>query len=221
MALAVALLDEEVPLGPVGEATAKQAALAVVEVPRFPPVWRAANRAAHQQLLRNLEDDQAKGDVTIQLGGLVASMAESLGAGPLATTVIALNPTFTVASSEDLERAREAYTVLETLGAWLPLAWVFMVALSLLAARRRRRTGFWLGVGSAITLGLLLPVLARVEDELVSSVPAGDEELARAVWDVVSADLRNGVVLGIGISLLVALAFLMSGVVSGLVRRPA
>jgi hypothetical protein len=212
----VDLVNEQVPLGP-AEATVKQAALVVVEGPQFPPVWRSANRAAHQELLRILEDDQAKGDVTIQLGDLVAPMARSLGQGQLATQVSELNPTFTVASSENLQQARDGYTVLEMLGAWLPLVWVILVALALLVARHRRRTGVWLGIGSAITLGLLLPFLALVEDEVVDSVPARDQGLARAVWDVVTEDLRSGVAVGIGVSLLVALAFLLSG----LVRRPA
>ena len=211
----VDLVDERVPLGP-AEATVKQAAMVVVEGPQFPPVWRSANRAAHRELLRILEADQAKGDVTIQLGDLVTPMARSLGQGQLATQVSELNPTFTVASSEDLQQARDGYTVLETLGAWLPLVWGSLVALALLVARHRRRTGVWLGIGSAITLGLLLPFLVLVEDEVVDSVPARDQELARAVWGVVIEDLRNGVAVGIGVSLLVAVAFL----ISGLVRRP-
>ena len=69
-----------------------------------------------------------------------------------------------MASAEDLEQARNAYRVLETLGAWLPLAWGVLVALALLAARHRRRTGVWLGAGSAVTLALLLPFLAVVKD---------------------------------------------------------
>jgi len=212
----VDLVDEQISLGP-ARPTVKRAALVGVEGPSFPPVWQAANRAAHRDLVRILEDDRAEGDATIRLGGLVSSIAESLGPSPLASTVAELDPTFVVASSEELEQAREGYTVLETLGAWLPLVWVVLVVLALLVARRRRRTGLWLGLGSAITLGLLLPVLAAVEDGLVESVPASDRELARAVWEVVTEDLRNGVALGIGVSLLVALVFLLAG----LVRRPA
>ena len=212
----VDLVDEQISLGP-ARPTVKQATLVVVEGPAFPPVWRAANRAAHRDLVRILEDDSAQGDATIRLGGLVSAIAQSLGPSQLATTVADLDPTFVVASSEELEQARDAYTVLETLGAWLPLAWVVLVVLALLLARHRRRTGVWLGLGSAVTLGLLLPLLAAVEDGLVESAPASDRELARAVWDVVTEDLRNGIALGIGVSLLVALVFLLSG----LVRRPA
>ena len=209
-------VDRQVPLG-LAKPTARQAALVVVEGPQFPPVWRSANRAAHKELLRILEDDRAEGDVNIQLGDLVAPMAESIGQGQLATVVSGLNPTFTVASSENIEQARAAYKVLEALGAWLPLVWLVLVALALLVARRRRRTGALLGIGSAITLALLLPFLALVEDEVVKSVPVRDQDLARAVWDVVTEDLRNGVALGIGVSLLAALVFM----ISGLVRRPA
>jgi hypothetical protein len=211
----VDLVDEQVPLGP-AEATVKQAALVVVEGPTFPPVWRASNRATHRELLRILEDDRAHGDVTIKLGGLVTAMAESLGQGQLASTVAELDPTFTVVSSQQLDRARTGYQVLETLGAWLPLVWLALVALALLVARQRRRTGAWLGFGSAITLGLLLPILAVLEDEVVRSVPSRDQELARAVWDVLTEDLRDLVVLGIGISLVVGVAFLLLG----MVRRP-
>jgi hypothetical protein len=213
----VELVNEQVPLGPAGPAV-HQAALLAVEGPQFPPVWRAANRDAHKELLRILQSDRpAKGDVTIQLGGLVTAIAESLGAGQLASTVSALNPTFTVASSQQLEHARQVYTVLEALGAWLPLAWVVLVLLALLAARNRRRIGAWLGIGSAVTLGLLLALLTLFEDQLVQSVPARDRDLAQAVWDVVTHDLRNGVVVGIAVGLAVAVLFM----VSGLVRRSA
>jgi hypothetical protein len=211
----VDVVDEQVPLGP-AEATVKQAALVVAEGPAFPPVWRAANRATHRQLLRILEDDSAHGDVTIRLGGLVTSVAESLGQGQLAATVAELDPTFTVVSSQYLEEARTGYQVLETLGAWLPLVWLALVALALLVARHRRRTGAWLGFGSAVTLGLLLPFLTLLEDEIVKSVPTRDEDLARAVWDVLTEDLRDLVALGIGASLLVGVAFLLLG----MVRRP-
>jgi hypothetical protein len=53
---------------------------------------------------------------------------------------------------------------------------------------------------------------------VVKSVPTRDQDLARAVWDVVTEDLRNGVALGIGVSLLVAVVFLVLGLVR---RRPA
>jgi len=213
----VDLVNEQVPLG-IAEPTVRQAALVVAEGPAFPPVWRSANRVAHRDLVRILEDDSAHGDVTIRLGGLVTSMAESLGQGQLASTVAGIDPTFTVVSSERLDQARTGYQVLETLGAWLPLVWVALVALALLVARQRRRTGAWLGFGSAITLGLLLPLLTLLEDEVVKSVPARDQELARAVWDVLTEDLRNLVALGIGISLLVGVAFLLSSLVRS---RPA
>jgi len=210
----VDLVDEQISLGP-ARPTVKQATLVVVEGPAFPPVWRAANRAAHRDLVRILEDDRAEGDAVIRLGGLVSAIAESLGPSQLATTVAELDPTFVVASSDELEQARTTYAVLETLGFWLPLVWIVLVVLALLVARHRRRTGFWLGLGSAITLSLLFPFLAAVEDGLVDNVPPGDRELARAVWDVVTEDLRNGVALGIGVSLLVALVFLLLGLFRG------
>ena len=213
----VDLVNDRVPLGP-AEGTVRQAALVVAEGPAFPPVWRAANRAAHRDLVRILEDDNARGDVNIRLGGLVSSMAESLGQGQLASTIAGLDPTFTVVSSERLDQARTGYQILETLGAWLPLVWLALVALALLVARQRRRTGAWLGFGSAITLGLLLPFLTLLEDQVVKSVPTRDQDLARAVWDVLTDDLRNLVVLGIGVSLALGVAFVLLGMIR---RRPA
>src|SRR5688500_4108747 len=46
----VDLVDRQISLGP-ARPTVKQATLTVVEGPAFPPVWRAANRAAHRDLL--------------------------------------------------------------------------------------------------------------------------------------------------------------------------
>lgn len=184
-------LREQLP-GGVGASLARPAVDRVVEGPEFPPLWRAANRAAHQQLVAILEHDN-RGDVTLHLDPVAEAVVDSLTAAALPAGTVDVPPMgVTIAESRELERARTGYRLLGEAGFWLPLLWVGAVAVTLLAARRRLAATARLALASALSLlvGWLLMGVAR--GGVVASVPASDREVAEVVWDGVTASLSTG-----------------------------
>lgn len=189
-----------------GRSAVRAAALGVVRGPAFDPVWRAGNREAHRAAVAVLESERtdADGRVVVDLTGLVSALTgELVRAGLPAAVVPQVNPAFTVARDQDLERARTAYRVTEAAGRWLPVAWLLLAAGVLLVARRRRRAAALLAVGSALALGLLALALVGSGGIVAAQVPPGDEELARAIWDVVVDSLRHRVHVLLGAATLI------------------
>lgn len=171
----------------------RQAAERAVESEQFEQVWRAANREAHRQALAILEDDSAVvdgGNITLDLGELITTILDGLALPGVTDGLIVPDVSFTLARSEDLERAQTAYSILDLLGSWLPAVWVVLAALALLLARGRRWAGLWLSAGSAAGLLVLWPVLAAARTAFQDQVPPADRALAGAVWDVLTRDLE-------------------------------
>lgn len=200
----------------------RQAALQVVRSDAFPPVWESANREAHRELVRILENrGPGTGTVTIELDGLFAALLNQLDrSGFLASQqgVVDVDPRFEMAETAELEKARSAYSALDEAGTWLPVAWAVIAGLALLVARNRARTAVLLGLGSAVTLLLVLPGLHAARGVLLDRTSNADADLIGAVWDVVTEGLRNGIVLGALAG--VALAVLAGAAGALLGRRP-
>ena len=187
-----------------------------VESQEFETLWRSANRAAHGQAVRILEDEGDRpvtndGRVVVELGPVFDSVARALEQRGLvdAAAMPPVEASVPLVRATDLYRARTVYGLLDAAGFWVPALWVVLVALTLLVAPQRRRAAGWLAVGSIggmifLALGLLLARGVLV-NELGSS---GDDELVRAIWDVLVARLYwaigVGFVIGVGVLVLVA-----------------
>jgi len=209
-----------VPLPTGGETLVRLAVQQVVNGEVFRAAWAQANRIAHRQVVAVLEDRGGarlddRGRVTIDLNPVFDDVARNLAAQGLAvpdpTTVDA---SFPVMSAAQLAKARRAYDALDTLGFWLPLAWVATLALTLLLARRRVAATVKVAVASLVATGLLALALVFARDAVTEDLPQRD--VAVAVWDVVVADLWHQIALcAAG---LVAVA-VVSAVVAGLLGR--
>lgn len=200
----------------------RQAAERAVESQQFERAWRSANREAHGQALAILEDDSAVVDgnrVTIDLGALMASMISGLDVSGVSGLGVP-EAKFTLATSDDLERAQTAYSMLDLLGSWLPVAWLALVALTLLLARGRRWAGLWLAAGSAIGLLTLWPALAVARSGFTDQVPPADREVAGAVFDVLTRDLELAII-GLLVAAAAAFAVLAAALLLPRRRTPA
>lgn len=181
----------------------------VIDGPEFPGVWRTANRVAHQQIVKILADDSQADRVTIDLQPVAKQAAAGLRKEglPVRADQVPSVP-FTVARGEDLRQAQDGYLFAKDAGYWSPIAWVLLVALTLIAARRRLRALAWLAAGSAVMVAVALLGLRLARSELLSQVPSGDRDLATAVWEVATRDLRTAyftiAVIGLVVTLLVA-----------------
>lgn len=187
---------------------------------RFEQAWAQGNRQLHQQALAVLEDDDPRvstrdGMVSIDLSGLLTTLQNRLDAEGLATPVDLsnLDATVPVMKRSDLAQVRGVYHLVESLGFWLPLAWVAIVALVLLTARRRLATLGHLAIGALVTLAMLAMLL--IVTRIVATEMSPDQELTEAIWDVVLAPLWTWLWIGAAVAAVVLVARIVAGVLLG------
>ena len=205
--------------------TVRRAVVRVVEGPEFRPAWEDASRSAHEQLVAALEasgdspvaDD---GTVTIELGTLLVAVIEGLDTQGLVDTSNApeLRTEFNLVSAQQLERARTTYQLVHVAGLWMPVIWLLLFIGALLVAVSRRRALVWLGLGSLVCAGGLLLAVSLARREVIARAATGDDALVGAVWDVVTAGLRNGAWLAVAAALVVLLVALTLGLLVGRFR---
>jgi hypothetical protein len=155
--------------------------------PRVQDLWERANRAAHEALLRVLEDETragistAGGVVTLDLRTLLVSIGEELGFGEqLDSRLPETAGQITILQSDQLEAAQTGVKILKVLS-WL----IVFIAIALFAgavwlARGRRET--LRNVGAALVLvGIVLLVVRRVVGNYIVDALSSGESVRDAV----------------------------------------
>jgi hypothetical protein len=205
--------------------TVRRAVVRVVEGPEFRPAWEDANRSAHDQLLTTLEASEDSpvandGTVTIDLGPLLVAVIEAVDTRGLVDTsnAPALRTQFELVSAQQLEQARTTYRLVHLAGLWMPVVWLLLLAAALLVAANRRRALAWLALGSLVCAGGLLVAATLARREVIDRAATADSELIGAIWDVVTAGLRNGAWLAVAGSVVVLLLALTLGLLVGRFR---
>ncbi|MEU9856993.1 hypothetical protein [Streptomyces sp. NPDC047974] len=192
----------------------------VVASPAFQTIWTDANRAIHTSLDRALTGDQEGAvkiqtdTVTIDLAPVIERVKERLVDSGLtiAGKIPEIHTDFTVLRSDDIGKAKTGFALLQTMGVWLPVIAVLLVAGGVLLAVRRRRALVAAALGfafAAVVLGVALTVFRTVYlNALPSSVsPAA----AGSVYDTLIRFLRTSVRVCAVLGVLVALAAWLSG----------
>jgi len=131
----------------------------VVASDAFADAWVQANRVAHDELVRALTGEGggavtvANDTVSVNLAAFIATVKQRLvDAGfTLAARIPEVNASFVLFQSKDITRARSAFNLLDTLGVWLPILTLVLLALGVYVARDHRRAlvGAALGVAGA------------------------------------------------------------------------
>lgn len=190
----------------------------VVHGDEFPDAWEAANRSAHEELVAVLSGDEdavvTDGSIDLQLAVLLNAVIAVLETEGLlqAGAVDPLDASFTLVEAEDLDRAQQAYRLLDALGFWLPAVWLVLLVLTLVLASSRRSALGWLAWGSLAGLLLLSVALALLREHLVGAVPgAEDQQLVRSVVTIVLGDLRATLVAAVVACVLVLAVRWLSG----------
>ncbi|NUT52591.1 MAG: hypothetical protein HOV94_35690, partial [Saccharothrix sp.] len=129
----------------------------------------------------------------------------------LADRVPEVHPTIRVADAPDLARARTAYSLLDRLATWLPVAALVLLVGGVAVARRRRRTLLAAGLGVAAGMVLLAVALAVARAVLVGKAQPDDADATAAAFDVVVRLLRDGLRVVLVLGLAVALVAFLSG----------
>ena len=172
---------------------APQIAQRALATPQFQTLWSQANRAAHQTLLKIVDGGGSTvstngGQVTLDLGSLVAQIGSQLGVnGPIASKIPANAGQLTVLKSNQISTAQDIAKLIRRLPIVLTLLVLLLYGLAVYFAGPRRRqalrsVGFGFIVAGAVALivrgiagGYIVDALTKAE----SVRPA-----AQAVWSI-------------------------------------
>jgi hypothetical protein len=198
---------------------APQVAERLFASPRFQDLWEAANRKAHEGLLKVLNDEGSMvstegGEVKLQLGAVLAQIGEGSGIGE--ALVSKLPPEageITVLKSDELSLAQEVAKLLRKLPVFLTLAALLCFALAVFLSPRRRETlravGIAFVVAGLLSLGLRGFAGTYVVGELSRTTSV--EPAVEAIWTISTSELVTIATSAIVFGLLVALAAVLAG----------
>jgi hypothetical protein len=192
-----------------------QLAERVMKTRRFKAIWRRANRAGHEALLRVLDEEgdaARKGAVVVnltpalrQLAGVLEEegLAEELGVASLAGLVEPGAARIEVLEAEELKQAQDVVRVIRHLTAPAVIATLLFYAFAVYLGRRRLpRTLVGVGLAFAATGGLALLARAVAGHEIVDELIAGtrDREAAAAAWRIATSKIADlaGIAIGLG-----------------------
>ena len=188
-----------------------------------------ANRVAHQQMVNVLSGQQGgavsakNGQVSINLGPFVDKVKERLVAHgfSVAANIPAVNTSFTVFQSQDVTKAQGAYRLLNTLGTWLPILALVLLAIGVYVAKSHRRALLAAALGVAGGMLLLGVILAVVRPLYLDSVPPQvPHDAAATIYDTLLRFLRVSLRAVLVAALVVAAAaFLTGGTVTAVRTR--
>ena len=188
--------------------------------PAFATAWDEANRAAHQQMVNVLSGQQGgavtakNGQVSINLGPFVDKVKQRLVADgfSVAANIPTVNTSFTVFESQGVTRAQGAYRLLNTLGTWLPILALVLLAIGVYVAKSHRRALLAAGLGVAGGMLLLGVTLAVVRPLYLNAVPPQvPHDAAATIYDTLLRFLRVSLRAVLVAGLVVAAAAFLTG----------
>ena len=156
--------------------------------------WQAANRTAHETLLRIIDSDVANSDVSLDLGNLFTQIATATGLP--ASAVDKLPPSVTelqIASGDNLRTGRKALDLFKTIMWVLIVLSVACFAGAIALSRDRRKTIIKVG-GCLMFAGIALVALRRVGGSVVVEALAdapNAHAIADNVWSISTSLLVN------------------------------
>jgi hypothetical protein len=183
-------------------------------------LWSEANRAAHESLLKILNDEGSAistggGEVTLDLGSLVSESGGELGiAGKLASKVPPDAGRLTILKSDELSAAQDISTLVRRLPIVLTILALLLYGLAIyLAGPRRREALRSVGFGF-LTAGVLALLLRQLAGNTVTDALAGNEAVkpaVEAVWSIGTSLLVTVAVSAITFGILLAIAAWLAG----------
>jgi hypothetical protein len=187
----------------------------------FAQAWAEANRAAHAQLVSALTGNQSgalvvQGEtVSVRLATFIEAVKQRLIANgfTIAEKIPEVNAEFVIFESADVVRAQRAFRLLDTLGTWLPIIALVLLAAAVLAAPGKRRALIGAALGVALGMVLLGGTLAILRPLYLNAVPGSvlPTDAAAAVFDQIVTYLRTALRTVLAVALIVLAAAYLSG----------
>ncbi|MGH3330787.1 MAG: hypothetical protein ACRDPJ_05705 [Nocardioidaceae bacterium] len=189
--------------------------------PQFAQIWNQVNRVAHEQVVKLLEGNQGgavsaqDNTITLNLGPIVEQVKNRLvdrGFG-LAENIPTVDKSFVLAQSDAISDAQGFYSLLNTLGVWLPIVALALFVIGVVLARDRRRALLKGALGLVAAMVVLGVALALARTWYVNTTPGNvlTEEAAGGVFDTLVRFLRTGIRALAVLGLVVALAAFLTG----------
>jgi hypothetical protein len=151
---------------------------AIVASDVFAQAWEQANRSAHEQLVAALSGEGGavtveNNTVRVDLAAFLAVVKQQLVASgfTLAEGIPAVNASFTIFESADVGKVQRAFTLLDTLGFWLPLILVALAGLGIYLAPNHRVAFILTGLGAALAMFLTGLALQIARTRYLNGVP--------------------------------------------------
>ncbi len=199
----------------------------LVASPQFAELWDQVNRVAHEQVVKILEGNEGgavsaqENAITLNLGPIIAQVKQRLVdlGFTLANRIPEVDQTFVLVQSESLTKAQNFYQLLNTLGSWLPIIALTLLAGGVLLAGSRRRALLKGALGVTAAMVVLGVALAVARGWYVSSTPANilTEQAAGGVFDTMVRFLRTALRATAVLGLVVALGAFITGPSTGAV----
>ncbi|GAA3794308.1 hypothetical protein GCM10022403_030220 [Streptomyces coacervatus] len=179
----------------------------------FRLAWDSANRTVHDAVLRALHDNSER-DVTVDLAPVTAQVKRQLAVDnvPLANRIPVEHTEVSVLPAQELDRLRKGFQVLEVAGFWLPVGAVVFAVTGIAVATCRRRAVTATALGTALG-GALLALAVTIGRRLtLADLPEDTRRpAAGAVYDALTATLRQASWILVALGLSVALAAWLTG----------
>ena len=186
----------------------------------FAQAWEEANRSAHQQLVAALQGQSSA--VTVQNNAVSVNLATFVNTVKqrlidrgftLAERIPAVNASFTIFESADVGKVQKAFSLLDTLGYWLPFILVALAGLGIYLAPNHRAAFIWTGLGAALAGLVTALALQYARSRYLQGVPAAvlPPDAASVIFDTIVRYLREA----IRSLALVGLIFAIGGFLTG------
>jgi hypothetical protein len=193
----------------------------VVASDAFADAWVQANRVAHAELVKALTGEGGgavtveNDTVSVNLAAFIQTVKQRLveSGFTLAARIPEVNASFVLFQSKDITRARAGFNLLNTLGIWLPIAMLILLALGVYVAKDHRRALVGAGVGVAIGMVVLALGLAVFRSIYLDAVPASllPHDAAAVLYDTIVRFLRLGLRTILVLGLVVAAGAFLTG----------
>jgi hypothetical protein len=153
--------------------------------------------------------------VTLNLAPFIQTVKQRLVAQgfTLAERIPQVDKSFVLFQSEDITRAQRAFSLLNTLGVWLPVIALILIGIGVYVAKDHRRALIGTGLGVAAGMVLLALGLAVFRSIYLDGVPASvlPHDAAAVLYDTIVRFLRAGLRTVFVLALVVAAGAFLTG----------
>lgn len=192
----------------------------IVESDFFDAAWAEANTRAHTRINQVLAGDTSGpvsiegNDVTLDVGQIVAQVKQRLldRGLTIAEKIPPVTSEIVIFQADNLESAQRAYSLLNTLGLWVPILAAALAILGVLVANDRRKAVLGVGIGLAVATALSAALVAVARGEYLNALPGTvNRAAATAFFDILTKYLVQALWAGLAAAVVIIAGAVLAG----------